>query len=86
MHPSPHDPALTQRLRRTAVTCIGIVACMVGLAYAAVPLYDLFCRVTGFDGTPVVDAADTLRLDQRKVGRRIERMLGRLRAGSPATA
>jgi DNA-binding NarL/FixJ family response regulator len=38
------------------------------------------------DGTPAVDAADTLRLDQRKVGRRIERMLGRLRAGSPATA
>jgi DNA-binding NarL/FixJ family response regulator len=38
------------------------------------------------DGTPVVDAADTLRLDRRKVGHRIERMLGRLRAGSPAAA
>ena len=24
---------------------------MVGLAYASVPLYDLFCRVTGFGGT-----------------------------------
>jgi DNA-binding NarL/FixJ family response regulator len=38
------------------------------------------------DGTPVIDAADTLRLDKRKVGRRIERILGRLRAGSPAAA
>jgi DNA-binding NarL/FixJ family response regulator len=38
------------------------------------------------DGTPAGDAADTLRLDRRKVGRRIERMLGRLRAGSPAAA
>jgi DNA-binding NarL/FixJ family response regulator len=38
------------------------------------------------DGTTVVDAADTLRLDRRRVGRRIERMLGRLRAGSPAAA
>jgi DNA-binding NarL/FixJ family response regulator len=38
------------------------------------------------DGTPVVDAADTLRLDRRNVGRRIERMLGRLRAGTPAAA
>ena len=38
------------------------------------------------DGTPVVDAAAALRLDQRRVGRRIERMLGRLRAGSPAVA
>ena len=27
---------------------------MVGLAYASVPLYDLFCKVTGFDGTPIV--------------------------------
>ena len=26
---------------------------MVGLAYASVPLYDLFCKVTGFDGTPI---------------------------------
>jgi DNA-binding NarL/FixJ family response regulator len=38
------------------------------------------------DGTTVVDAAATLRLDQRRVGRRIERMLGRLRTGSPAAA
>ena len=38
------------------------------------------------DGTTVVDAADTLRLDHRNVGRRIERMLGQLRAASPAVA
>jgi DNA-binding NarL/FixJ family response regulator len=31
------------------------------------------------DGTPAWDAADALRLDRRKVGRRIERLLGRLR-------
>ena len=29
---------------------------MVGLAYASVPLYDLFCRVTGFGGTTQVSA------------------------------
>ena len=28
-----------------------LVASMVGLAYASVPLYDLFCRVTGYGGT-----------------------------------
>jgi DNA-binding NarL/FixJ family response regulator len=36
------------------------------------------------DGTSAGDVADTLRLDRRRVGRRIERMLGRLRAGTPA--
>lgn len=38
------------------------------------------------DGTPAGDAADTLQLDRRRVGRRIERLLGRLRARSPAAA
>jgi DNA-binding NarL/FixJ family response regulator len=32
------------------------------------------------DGTAPIDVADTLRLDRRKIGRRIERLLGRLRA------
>ena len=31
--------------------CAAFVAGMVGMAYAAVPLYDLFCRVTGYGGT-----------------------------------
>ncbi|NCU69659.1 MAG: cytochrome c oxidase assembly protein, partial [Candidatus Fonsibacter ubiquis] len=25
---------------------------MLGLSYASVPLYELFCKVTGFGGTP----------------------------------
>lgn len=29
----------------------GVVLGMVGLSFAAVPLYDMFCRVTGFGGT-----------------------------------
>jgi cytochrome c oxidase assembly protein subunit 11 len=42
------------RHRHTALACLGLAVGMVGMAYAAVPLYDLFCRVTGFDGTPLV--------------------------------
>jgi cytochrome c oxidase assembly protein subunit 11 len=39
------------------LTCLGIVGGMVGMSYAAVPLYRLFCAVTGYDGT-------TQRVDQ----------------------
>lgn len=37
---------------RVAVLCAVFAAGMVGLAYASVPLYRLFCQVTGFGGTP----------------------------------
>jgi cytochrome c oxidase assembly protein subunit 11 len=36
-------------------TCCGVfVACMVGAAYASVPLYTWFCKATGFAGTTQV--------------------------------
>ena len=41
----------------TAAACGVFVAAMVGAAYAAVPLYNMFCRVTGFAGTPQVSSA-----------------------------
>lgn len=31
--------------------CVATVAGMVGMSFAAVPLYNLFCRVTGYGGT-----------------------------------
>jgi len=34
-----------------AFLCGGFVALMVGVSYAAVPLYSWFCRTTGFGGT-----------------------------------
>jgi cytochrome c oxidase assembly protein subunit 11 len=40
--------------RGTVLACLALVAGMVGLSYAAVPLYDLFCKMTGFGGTPLV--------------------------------
>lgn len=42
---------------RVALACAAFAATMVGAAYAAVPLYELFCRVTGFDGTPSIAVA-----------------------------
>mgnify|MGYP003324698942 CR=1 FL=1 len=43
----------------TAVFVVTVVIGMIGLSYAAVPLYDLFCRTTGFGGTPVTLKEDT---------------------------
>lgn len=42
---------------------------MLGMGYAAVPLYDLFCRVTGFGGTTqVASAADAESAAARAMG------------------
>ena len=39
---------------RIAWTLVAVVGGMLGLAYAAVPLYEAFCKATGFGGTPLV--------------------------------
>ena len=39
---------------RLAWTMVAIVGGMLGLAYAAVPLYQAFCKATGFAGTPLI--------------------------------
>lgn len=48
-----------------ALLCAALVILMTGAAFAAVPLYRLFCQVTGFDGTvKKAEAAPTAVLDQ----------------------
>ena len=60
-----------RNLRTLGALC-GVAVVMVGMAYAAVPLYDWFCRVTGFAGTTqqadagadvVLDETITVRFD-----------------------
>ena len=40
-----------RRNRRLALGLAVVVPAMIGASYAAVPLYDLFCKVTGYGGT-----------------------------------
>jgi cytochrome c oxidase assembly protein subunit 11 len=47
-----HDAATAQRNRRIGLIALAFAAGMVGLGYAAVPLYRIFCQKTGFAGTP----------------------------------
>jgi len=50
-------PSAASRNTRLAVGICGVAALMLGASFAAVPLYDLFCRATGFGGTPMLGNA-----------------------------
>ncbi|CAN7200797.1 cytochrome c oxidase assembly protein [Pararhizobium sp. LjRoot255] len=46
-------------------SCLAFAFGMVGMAYAAVPLYDMFCKVTGYNGTTKrVEQASDVILDK----------------------
>jgi cytochrome c oxidase assembly protein subunit 11 len=50
---------------RVLVICLGVIVGMLSLTYASVPLYRMFCQLTGFDGTPLrAEAAPGRQLDQ----------------------
>jgi cytochrome c oxidase assembly protein subunit 11 len=69
-----------QRRRRNLVVagvCVAFFGGMVGMSYAAVPLYAMFCQLTGFAGTPmrveqysdtVLDRDITIRFDANTSG------------------
>lgn len=52
---------------KVAIICGSIVVAMVGLAYASVPLYRLFCQITGFAGTTQKAIAPSTVVLDRKV-------------------
>ena len=55
---SPTGHLRSNRRDLIVAACCGVfVAAMVGMSYAAVPLYDWFCRTTGFGGRTQVATA-----------------------------
>lgn len=57
---------LASRNRRIAAAALCGAAVMVGASFAAVPLYRVFCQVTGYGGTPrTADAAPGETLERR---------------------
>ena len=56
---------LQRRNIRTMWGLFAFTGLMIGLAFAAVPLYDLFCKVTGFGGTTQVAEAATKPVGER---------------------
>jgi cytochrome c oxidase assembly protein subunit 11 len=53
------DPHLQSRHRRVALSVLGVVVGMIGMSYAAVPLYEAFCRATGFGGVPQIATTES---------------------------
>jgi cytochrome c oxidase assembly protein subunit 11 len=70
------------RHRTVALACAAFVAAMVGVAYASVPLYDWFCRTTGFGGIPLVAKEAPAALIARKITVRFD---GNVAGGLPWT-
>lgn len=57
---------------RTALICTGVAFGMLGASFAAVPLYDLFCKVTGFGGTPMTGTAGAGKILDRTMAVRFD--------------
>jgi cytochrome c oxidase assembly protein subunit 11 len=67
---NPQDPQHKRTTRRdilVAFACGGFVATMVGVSYAAVPLYSWFCRTTGFGGTTQVAKFAPTQISDHKI-------------------
>jgi cytochrome c oxidase assembly protein subunit 11 len=78
MSGKPAISVATERSNRVmALALVAFFAGMVGMAYAAVPLYQLFCQVTGYGGTTqrvtqysdrVLDRTIKVRFDANTAG------------------
>jgi cytochrome c oxidase assembly protein subunit 11 len=65
--PSMNAPRSGRATRITGVACLTLAVAMVGAAFAAVPLYNAFCKATGFDGTPLVGTAESKQVIDRVI-------------------
>ncbi len=82
--PSSPAPGLQNRVKAragrrdlvVAAACGVFVAFMVGMAYAAVPLYSWFCRTTGFGGVPQVATVAPAQVSDRKITVRFDANVG----------
>jgi cytochrome c oxidase assembly protein subunit 11 len=60
-------PGRGARDLKVALASGGFALFMLGMAFAAVPLYDWFCRVTGFGGTTMVATSTPTAVGERMI-------------------
>ncbi|WMT87840.1 cytochrome c oxidase assembly protein [Pelagibacterium sp. 26DY04] len=63
--------------KRTLAWLVGMGLFMLGLSFAAVPLYDIFCRVTGYGGTTQVSDGNVRGVIAREMGVRFDATIDR---------
>jgi cytochrome c oxidase assembly protein subunit 11 len=83
-------PLTHRRNRRLGLLMVLVSLAMLGLAFAAVPLYRLFCQVTGFAGTTqratAAEAIDAAQFAKSAGGKTISvRFDGQVERGMPWT-
>lgn len=54
---SSRNEAVGRRNRRTSLWLVGVVVGMFGFGYALIPLYNVFCEITGINGKGIQIAA-----------------------------
>ncbi len=70
--PATQNDEATRRNARVGVMAFAGALLMLGLGYASVPLYEMFCRVTGFGGTTqVASEVDAARAAVNATGQTI---------------
>lgn len=77
---APNDRPAQRRRNLSAFAAVGAATLMLGLSFAAVPLYRLFCAVTGYGGTTQVAKAAPAAQGARRIAVRFD---GNVAAGLP---
>ncbi|MDJ0614258.1 MAG: cytochrome c oxidase assembly protein [Rhizobiaceae bacterium] len=73
MNVNQPDSKLSRSNTSVVSMCVGMVLGMGGLAYASVPLYELFCQVTGYGGTTQrAELTDAINVIDRKINVRFD--------------
>jgi len=62
-----YDKETHDKNTKVLLTVFGVAFFMIGMAFASVPLYNMFCRVTGFGGTTQLSTSLPDRILDRKV-------------------
>jgi len=66
VNPNPNSQNNKSNIR-VALMCGGLVVGMVGMAYASVPLYRIFCQVTGYGGTTRTAEGPSVTILDKKI-------------------